>query len=68
MKGKMNPFLRGFADGASLGYDTADEQWANWSRQLPDSVRAHIEAGGYALGSSEGKKFAEFFRGESERE
>lgn len=62
----LDLFLRGFADGASLGYDTADEQWAAYSRQLSDNERARIEAQGYIAGHAEGKAFAVTFRGEEE--
>lgn len=62
----MKDFLRGFADGGSLGYSQADEQWAAWTRQLSDAERARVEAGGYPKGHEEGVKFAVFHRGEEE--
>lgn len=61
-------FLRGFADAAGLGYDTMDEQWTAWSRQLSDTERSAIEAGGYASGHDEGRKYAIALRGSEEEE
>lgn len=51
-------FLYGFMVATGINNRvTADEQWAGWSRQLPDEERDEIEAGGYDSGYKEGKAF-----------
>lgn len=62
----ITPFLRGFADSASVSYKNADEQWAGFSRSLSDSERARIEKRGYASGHAEGKKYAVLYPGPDE--
>lgn len=64
----ITPFLRGFADAAGLGYDAAADQWAGFSRQLPDGQRQRLEARGYPAGYRQGVAFAKLYRGELEQE
>lgn len=54
-------FLDGFAAGSSLGAAEADEQWTGFSRQLSDHERARIEAGGFAAGEVEGRRWRDQF-------
>lgn len=53
-------FIKGFAEGAKIAdLNRAREQWAGWSRQMSDSERNSVEAGGYSSGVTEGNIYAD---------
>jgi hypothetical protein len=62
----MSAFLEGFAAVTGFSPREAEEQWAAFSRQLPDAEIVRIEQGGRRAGEREGRKFRAMFPEESE--
>jgi hypothetical protein len=51
---QQREFLRAFGESTGLTtWNDYDAQWAAWSRQLSDTERAAIEAGGEESGRAE---------------
>lgn len=57
MKDKLNDFLRGFASITGQDAIEANESWAAYSVQLPDSEREAIEQRGESSGRKMGRLF-----------
>lgn len=53
---KLTDFFAGFSAGAEIADASAREEWAAWSRQMSDSSRADVEAGGWHRGEAEGAR------------
>jgi hypothetical protein len=54
----LGNFLDGVAESLGCDRSAADAQWAGYSRQLSDSARAKIEAGGRERGMEIGREIA----------
>ena len=58
MNTNYNAFIAAFASAAGISnLAEADAQWAAWSRDLSNTERSAIEAGGSQSGAFEGETF-----------
>ena len=59
----MDEFLKGFAVGAGIDDEDADDKWATFSRRMTFAQKLGIERGGKPAGVREGKMFARLYPG-----